>query len=74
MAPESNSLNENADCPHVRLVKQEALIDSTDDGNKITRHPRWTRDETLILIQGKRLLRMGFEGVVDLLQPLVHAK
>ncbi|KAK4569250.1 hypothetical protein RGQ29_004593 [Quercus rubra] len=62
MAPESNSLNENADCPHVGLVKQEALIDSTDDGNKITRHPRWTRDETLILIQGKKVIEDGVRG------------
>lgn len=62
MAPESNSLNENADCSHVGLVKQVALIDSTDDGNKITRHPRWTRDETLILIQGKKVVEDGVRG------------
>ena len=59
MAAESNDIHENAACPQVGLDKQEAPIDRADDRNKITRHPRWTRQETFILIQGKKIIEEG---------------
>lgn len=34
---------------------QRPPVERTDDKSKTPRHPRWTRQETLVLIEGKRL-------------------
>lgn len=49
MAPEQSSdVHENA-------VVAANGIDGGDDKNKVARHPRWTRQETFVLIQGKKI-------------------
>lgn len=34
---------------------EKPQVDSTDDRNKASRLPRWTREETIVLIQGKKI-------------------
>ncbi|KAG8379565.1 hypothetical protein BUALT_Bualt07G0102200 [Buddleja alternifolia] len=52
MAPGSNGTDENTTSPHNVVDGQQP---SLDDKNKAPRHPRWTRQETLVLIQGKNI-------------------
>lgn len=56
MALESNGVQQNGGTPPPELVEgQQAPVEGSDDRNKSARHPRWTRQETLILIEGKKV-------------------
>ncbi|XP_073022997.1 trihelix transcription factor ASR3-like [Primulina eburnea] len=50
MAPGSNSTQEN----DITSGGQPSL-ERSDDRNKTPRHPRWTRQETMVLAQGKKI-------------------
>ncbi|KAJ9676506.1 hypothetical protein PVL29_021835 [Vitis rotundifolia] len=52
MAPEHSDVHENAVGVGVGVSNG---IDGGDDKNKVARHPRWTRQETFVLIQGKKI-------------------
>ncbi|KAL2234510.1 UNVERIFIED_CONTAM: Trihelix transcription factor ASR3 [Sesamum indicum] len=65
MAPGPNGTHENAaSAPNAIGGQQPA----TDDRNKTPRHPRWTRQETMVLIEGKKIVeekgRMGRRSTV----------
>ncbi|CAL5361752.1 unnamed protein product [Camellia sinensis] len=55
MATESNNVQENDACPTNGVDGQQATAEGTDDKSKSQRLPRWTRQETLILIEGKQV-------------------
>lgn len=55
MAPGSNGTYGNATSSTNVVDGQQPSIQKTDDRNKTPRHPRWTRQETLVLIEGKKL-------------------
>ncbi|KAF5932828.1 hypothetical protein HYC85_028999 [Camellia sinensis] len=55
MATESNNVQENDACPTHGVDGQQATAEGTDDKSKSQRLPRWTRQETLILIEGKQV-------------------
>nr|XP_017256610.1 PREDICTED: trihelix transcription factor ASR3-like [Daucus carota subsp. sativus] len=45
----------NVETPVAKVVEgPQTKVDGGDDKNKTARHPRWTRQETLILIEGKK--------------------
>lgn len=52
MAPVTNGTHGNA-TPATNVVYGQQP--STDDRNKTLRHPRWTRRETMVLIEGKKI-------------------
>ncbi|KAM7471575.1 hypothetical protein LguiA_009758 [Lonicera macranthoides] len=56
MAPEPNDKYENPNSlAKVAGDGQQAPVDGTVDKNKTSRHSRWTRHETLVLIEGKKV-------------------
>ncbi|KAL7161946.1 hypothetical protein ACSBR2_042427 [Camellia fascicularis] len=55
MATESNNVQENDACPTNGVDGRQATAEGTDDQTKTQRLPRWTRQETLILIEGKQV-------------------
>ncbi|KAK2974183.1 hypothetical protein RJ640_021474 [Escallonia rubra] len=55
MAPEPNDVRESATTPTKAVEGPQAPLDRADDKNKSLRHPRWTRQETLVLTEGKRI-------------------
>ncbi|CAA0806843.1 Homeodomain-like superfamily protein [Striga hermonthica] len=42
-----------------RHINEKYTINGHDDGQKIPRHPRWSRHETLVLIEGKNIVEAG---------------
>ncbi|KAK6920445.1 Myb/SANT-like DNA-binding domain 4 [Dillenia turbinata] len=59
MALEANSAEEQA-IPASKSLPEEQLLadvaaDAAEDKSKTPRHPRWTRQETFVLIQGKNM-------------------
>ncbi|KAK4721448.1 hypothetical protein R3W88_011681 [Solanum pinnatisectum] len=56
----------------------DGRLNGADDSNKVPRLPRWTRQEILVLIQGKKVaenrIRRGRTGVVELGSPQVEPK
>ncbi|CAK9177490.1 unnamed protein product [Ilex paraguariensis] len=50
-----NEGHESATSPTKVLYGTQAPLEVTDDKNKTPRHPRWTRQETMVLIQGKKI-------------------
>ncbi|KAM1128700.1 hypothetical protein ACFX13_039317 [Malus domestica] len=51
------SMNHEAASPRPdQAGKQQTPNGSSEDKTKITRHPRWTRHETFVLIEGKRVV------------------
>ncbi|GER45574.1 homeodomain-like superfamily protein [Striga asiatica] len=42
-----------------RPINEKYTINGHDDGQKIPRHPRWSRHETLVLIEGKNIVEAG---------------
>ncbi|KAK4410703.1 Trihelix transcription factor A [Sesamum angolense] len=65
MAPGPNGTHENAASATNVVGGQQP---ATDDRNKTLRHPRWTRQETMVLIEGKKIVeekgRMGRRSTV----------
>ncbi|PSS07620.1 Trihelix transcription factor [Actinidia chinensis var. chinensis] len=55
MAPETNDVHELDAHPTNGVNGKQATIEGTNDKSKSQRHPRWTRQETLILIEGKQI-------------------
>ncbi|KAL6996838.1 hypothetical protein U1Q18_006966 [Sarracenia purpurea var. burkii] len=56
MAPETNDVRENDACPNDGVERHhQAKVGGSDNKSKTSRHPRWTRQETLILIEGKQV-------------------
>lgn len=56
MVPEPNDKHENPNSlAKVADDGQQAPVDGTVDKNKTSRHSRWTRHETLVLIEGKKV-------------------
>ncbi|KAH6761513.1 hypothetical protein C2S52_018946 [Perilla frutescens var. hirtella] len=55
MAQGSNVTCGNASASSNVVDGQQSPVERADDRSKTPRHPRWTRQETLILIEGKRL-------------------
>ncbi|XP_074348551.1 trihelix transcription factor ASR3-like [Apium graveolens] len=46
---------QNVETPVAKVVEgQQTKVDVVEEKNKTARHPRWTRQETLILIEGKK--------------------
>lgn len=35
--------------------QQQVVVEGTDEKNRLTRHPRWTKLETLVLVEGKKV-------------------
>ncbi|KAL2539399.1 Homeodomain-like superfamily protein [Abeliophyllum distichum] len=63
MASEPNGMHENAPSSTSVENGQQLLIERTHDRNKTVRHPRWTRQETLFLIEGKKIAEdRGLKG------------
>ncbi|KAJ7945605.1 Trihelix transcription factor ASR3 [Quillaja saponaria] len=54
LAPNPNTLVRETDGRTNGVDARPTSIDGGDDGNKAPRLPRWTRQEILVLIQGKR--------------------
>ncbi|XP_059641202.1 trihelix transcription factor ASR3-like isoform X2 [Cornus florida] len=55
-APKPNDAHENATSPSHEVDGQQPPIEeATDDKSKTPRHPRWTRQETMVLIEGKKV-------------------
>ncbi|XP_049390495.1 trihelix transcription factor ASR3-like isoform X1 [Solanum stenotomum] len=56
----------------------DGRLNGADDSNKVPRLPRWTRQEILVLIQGKKVaenrIRRGRTGVVEFGSPQVEPK
>lgn len=50
MAPGSNSTQEND-----MTSGGQPSLERSDDRSKTPRHPRWTRQETMVLAQGKKI-------------------
>ncbi|KAL0380294.1 UNVERIFIED_CONTAM: Trihelix transcription factor A [Sesamum angustifolium] len=65
MAPGPNGTHETAASATNVVGGQQP---ATDDRNKTPRHPRWTRQETMVLIEGKKIVeekgRMGRRSTV----------
>ncbi|KAK9278955.1 hypothetical protein L1049_028537 [Liquidambar formosana] len=63
MAPEPSNVHENA-AMSKGVDRPQVPADGTDDTSKALRHPRWTRQETFVLIQGKKVAdnRVGRGG------------
>ncbi|KAL0429673.1 UNVERIFIED_CONTAM: Trihelix transcription factor A [Sesamum radiatum] len=65
MAPGPNGTHQNAASATNVVSGQQT---ATDDRSKTPRHPRWTRQETMVLIEGKKIVeekgRMGRRSTV----------
>ncbi|XP_057970281.1 trihelix transcription factor ASR3-like [Malania oleifera] len=59
MAHKAEDAQENACSISDGVERQQVPGESTDDRNKALRHPRWTRQETFALIQGKKVIENG---------------
>ncbi|KAK4414073.1 Trihelix transcription factor A [Sesamum alatum] len=73
MAPGQNRTHENAESATDVVGGPQPV---TDERNKTPRHPRWTQQETMVLIEGKKIVeergRMGRRSTVfgsDQLEP-----
>ncbi|PIN15819.1 hypothetical protein CDL12_11538 [Handroanthus impetiginosus] len=55
MASGTNGSPENAKSPVDVTDGQQPSPERTEDRNKTPRHPRWTRQETVVLIEGKKI-------------------
>ncbi|XP_071921848.1 trihelix transcription factor ASR3-like [Coffea arabica] len=55
MAPGPNDRLEKATSSASVLDEEHQAVERTSSENKSTRHPRWTKQETLILIEGKNI-------------------
>ncbi|KAA8542052.1 hypothetical protein F0562_023204 [Nyssa sinensis] len=55
MVPEPNDMHENVSSPTKGVEGQQVPNEGTDDRSRMPRHPRWTRQETLVLIEGKKV-------------------
>lgn len=62
MASGSNETNGNAPSAVDVVNGQQTSIERSDDRNRTPRHPRWTREETLVLIEGKNVAESGRRG------------
>lgn len=63
MASEPSGVHENGASSTCVGNGQPLSIERNDDKNKIVRHPRWTRQETLFLIEGKKVAEdRGLKG------------
>lgn len=63
MAPASEKTCENANSPPTPLERQGREVDPNSERTKATRHPRWTRQETLVLIEAKKVVEKGRTGM-----------
>ncbi|GAV60193.1 Myb_DNA-bind_4 domain-containing protein [Cephalotus follicularis] len=61
MALELNDMHEKVNSPFKGVCKEEALFGS-DDRIKTMRHPSWTSQETLILINAKKVVENRIKG------------
>ncbi|KAJ7945624.1 trihelix transcription factor ASR3-like [Quillaja saponaria] len=78
MGPEAEEKGENVNISlSIGIEKEQKQVDNSDDKAK-TRHPRWTREETFILIQAKKVVETGGQrvrryaspsGILDQLEP-----
>lgn len=56
MAAAGNGMDEKAtSLSSVVDDGQQQVVEGTDDKNRLTRHPRWTKLETLVLVEGKKI-------------------
>ena len=62
MAPGPNDRLEKATSSASVLDEEHQAVERTNSENKSTRHPRWTKQETLILIEGKNIAERVKEG------------
>ncbi|KAL8497387.1 hypothetical protein ACS0TY_020905 [Phlomoides rotata] len=62
MASGSNETNGNVSSSFDVVNGQQTSIERTDDRNRTPRHPRWTREETLVLIEGKNVAESTKRG------------
>lgn len=62
MAPGSNDKHEDGSSLPNGYNEEQAIGGNTDDRGKTARHPRWTRQETIVLIQGKRVVEDRIRG------------
>ncbi|KAL3529074.1 hypothetical protein ACH5RR_008396 [Cinchona calisaya] len=54
MAPGANGRHEKATSSTSAVDEEHQAVEKTNNENKSPRHPRWTKQETLILIEGKK--------------------
>ena len=63
MELELEKKSENAKSPPTPIQEQAAQVDNGGEKAKTTRHPRWTREETIFLIEGKKAVENGGKQV-----------
>jgi len=56
MASESNNLKQLILIPSTDSDDRQQSINGVNDANKVSRLPRWTKQEILVLIQGKKVV------------------
>ncbi|KAI4343549.1 hypothetical protein L6164_010884 [Bauhinia variegata] len=61
MEPEEEKKCENTNSPSTPVGKAQTEVynDTSNERTKATRHPRWTRWETLVLIEAKKVVENG---------------
>ncbi|KAH0725599.1 hypothetical protein KY284_001464 [Solanum tuberosum] len=57
MASESNNLKQLILIPSTDSDDRQQSINGVNDANKVSRLPRWTKQEILVLIQGKKVVQ-----------------
>ncbi|XP_057965363.1 trihelix transcription factor ASR3-like [Malania oleifera] len=70
MAQKAKDAQENAYSISDGVERQQVPGESTDDRNKALRHPRWTRQEMFVLIQGKKVIENGVKGEAESFWPM----
>ncbi|KAL6182699.1 hypothetical protein ACLB2K_044112 [Fragaria x ananassa] len=57
----NSSKHEEGGSPSDQVEKSQVPSGSSEERTKTIRHPRWTRHETLVLIEGKKVIENGIQ-------------